>query len=313
MIRVLVLVTLLLGSLLAAPEFRYTGLRCNTIQSSGPGARKIDLVIVGDGYSGSDLNRGGAFEKDARGMLSMLWQVSPFGDYKDRFNVHLIPVESHTSRRVQNQSPDLFAFGSTVVSRDVVRLERRSEVLTAARNAPDMDIVVTLTTLSGRATGGKLQDGRRTLPAPILTRDRFGALAHELGHSMADLGDEYDSDSKLADREDSTMPSGDFRQANLTRDGYIDPKNRETVRATAKWGHFLDLPDSYPLVSAYQGGYYRSVGVWRASFRCVMRSSQGSSFCPVCHEEMVKAILALCGESFDHDAYHKRFPLKKWK
>jgi hypothetical protein len=130
---------------------------------------------------------------------------------------------------------------------------------------------------------------------------------------MADLGDEYDSDSKLADREDTTMPSGDFRQANLTREGFIDPKSRETVKATAKWGHFLDLPDSYPLVSAYQGGFYRSVGVWRPSFRCVMRSSQGSSFCPVCHEEMVKAILALCQERFDHEAYHKRFPLKKWK
>ncbi len=162
MIRVLVLVTLLLGSLLAAPEFRYTGLRCNTIQSSGPGARKIDLVIVGDGYSGSDLNRGGAFEKDARGMLSMLWQVSPFGDYKDRFNVHLIPVESHTSRRVQNQSPDLFAFGSTVVSRDVVRLERRSEVLTAARSDPRSSVTRTRTRITAAGPGPSPTRPRRT-------------------------------------------------------------------------------------------------------------------------------------------------------
>lgn len=301
------LVLCLTGLVWAAPAFRYTGLRTVTLQSSGPSDRKIDVVVVGDGYNAGDLKRGGAFEKDARAFLDELWRVSPFGDYKDRFNVHLVMVESHTSRRsLKPDDPSLYAFGSHLSKRNMVVLERRDEVLTAARNAPAVDVVIALTTLSGRASGGKELGG---IPMVLLTTDNTISCAHELGHSLANLGDEYESTSFLEDRESRQMPAGDFHYPNLSKEGFIDPKK---VRETAKWGHFLDLPDSQPLVSAYQGGFYRSVGVWRPSFRCVMRQAS-ASFCPVCHEEMVKAILKRCGERFDDAAYHKRFPLKTWK
>lgn len=146
----------------------------------------------------------------------------------------------------------------------------------------------------------------------MLTPDSTVNAAHELGHSLGGLGDEYESGGFLEDRESSQLPSGDFACANLSREGFLDPTNRDTLRKTAKWGHFLDLPDSYPLVSAYQGGFYRTVGVWRPSFRCVMRDADSVIFCPVCHEEMVKAILKRCGERFDDAAYHRKYPLKSW-
>lgn len=303
-----IVVLLLAGVVAAEPAFRYTGLKSVTIQNSGPSARKIDLVVVGDGYNASELKRGGAFEKDARAFLSELWRVSPFGDYQDRFNVHLVLVESHTSRRsLKPDDPDKYAFGSRLSDRNMVVLDRQDQVLTAARNAPAVDVIVTLSTLSGRATGGHKLGG---VPMVLLTRDSTNNCAHEFGHSLGGLGDEYESGSFLEDRESSQMPAGDFKYPNLSRDGFIDPKR---LRETAKWAHFLDLPDSQPLVSAYQGGFYRTVGVWRPSFRCVMRQTEGAPFCPVCHEEMVKAILKLCGENFDDAAYHRRHPLKAWK
>lgn len=35
-------------------------------------------------------------------------------------------------------------------------------------------------------------------------------------------------------------------------------------------------------------------------------------FCPVCHEELYKAILKRCGEEFRDSAYHAEFPLSRW-
>ncbi len=302
--RTWLLVFLLALPLGAHPAFKYTGLRSQTIQNNGPSARKIDIVLVGDGYSGGDR---AAFESDARAAMDELWQVPPFKDYRDRFNVHLVMVESYTSRRSLNpENPDNYAFGSTVNGRDMVNVTRRAEALTAARNAPDVDVLVILTTLKGRSTGG----GGGPLSGVVLTRDDYGVLAHELGHGIGKLGDEYDSESKLADRDAMDFPAGDFDAPNLTRDGFFDPKN---LKGTIKWKHFLELPGCDPLVGAYQGGFYRSVGVWRPSYRCVMRSTSGASFCPVCHEELVKRFMAMCGERFDDKAYHKKHPLKDWK
>lgn len=304
---------MLLGLLLAGlavgvgaeGAFRYTNLPVRTLASG----KKIDLVVVPDGYLAADLGTNRQFDKDARLMLEELWRVPPFSEYRQLFNVHLVDVESKGSRQAGTLE---YAFGSTVTpGRDLVRLERRQEVLTAAGNAPGADLVIVLTRMAGRATGGKVG----STPVPVIPRDRYTSLAHELGHSLADLGDEYESGSKLADRDARPLSaySADVPYPNLTLDAYIDATSRDAIRRTAKWGHFLDLPGSDPLVSAYQGGLYNTVGVWRPSYRCVMRSSRGASFCPVCHEELTRKLYAMAGETFDHDDYHRRHPLKNWK
>jgi len=309
-----VIVGLTLLPAVSAPTFRYSGVPCITTQNSGSPATKIDIVVLGDGYNKEDRRK---FEADARLALDELWRVSPFKEYRNRFNVHLVPVESQVPGRGRAATAENYAFGSHLdnTGRDVVVVET-THFLEAARNAPDVDVVVALTTVAGRANSHNqaLQNGGKDLPCIVLTRDDYPALAHELGHGIGGLGDEYESTTKLADRRPMPAnPSQDLRQANLTLTKFIDPSNKDTLKKTAKWSHFLDLPDSFPLVSAYQGAYYQTIGVWRPSFRCVMRSTQGIPFCPVCHEELVKKILAKCGEKFDDAAYHRQFPLKGWK
>lgn len=54
-------------------------------------------------------------------------------------------------------------------------------------------------------------------------------------------------------------------------------------------------------------------GVFRPSYTCTMRDSRNSKFCPVCHEALTRRLYEICAMAFDHDAYHRRFPLKRWK
>lgn len=279
-------------------------LRVKTLQNNGPSKSKFDIVFVGDGFLAKDQNK---FDAGVEKCLSILWSVSPFRELKDRFNVHVVYVES---KPAQGYGPNgrraaEYPFGSTYADNDsgMVVLSKKEKVKEAVKAAPDVDATIVITTLSGRSHAGSL----------VLIADSPDVLPHEMGHLIGKLGDEYSSRSKLVDRENYPLPRGELPYPNIQIESSIDTKSRDSIKKTAKWGHFIDLPDADPIVSAYQGGYYREVGVWRPSYSCVMRSNQGALFCPVCHEELYKAILKKCGESFNDKTYHQQFPLKNWK
>src|SRR5262249_35092661 len=69
-----------------------------TIQNSGDPEKKVDFLIIGDGYTADER---GKFEKDARRLADILFGVSPFKQRRSDFNVWgLCPptVESGISR-----------------------------------------------------------------------------------------------------------------------------------------------------------------------------------------------------------------------
>jgi hypothetical protein len=68
------------------------------IQERGDPAHKVDLLILGDGYTVGELDR---FEADARLGAEALFAVSPFRERRDDFNVWALAVpatESGVSR-----------------------------------------------------------------------------------------------------------------------------------------------------------------------------------------------------------------------
>lgn len=288
---------LLIGVAAAEPKFQYEKAQVKTLVNQGDPSKHIDLVFVGDGYTA---NRSSELERDARDAADSLWKYPLFKDYKQYFNVHLVSVPS-----VQEGQKTQYAFGSEMLNngRGMVVVTKEDELKAVAAKAPDCDVIIVLTTMLGRAHAGDFI---------VLPGRSFEPLPHELGHKLGNLGDEYSSESSLADRRPLNFGSGDIPYPNLTLPSKIDPTNQESIKKTAKWGHFLDLPGASPLVSAYQGGFYRTVGVWRPTFACIM-GSDGAPFCPVCHEEMVKAIYAECGVPFDDKAYHRRHPLSQWR
>lgn len=278
----------------AAPNFDYDRPVVKTILNNGSPRSKVDLVFLSDGYTPRQSKD---FEKDVRDAADSLFRYPFFKDYKSYFNVHSAFVPS-----VQETTRISYAFGS---ERDdyqgLVVVSNEGAVRQVSARAPACDVPIVISTMLGRAHAGHII---------VLPSRSFDPLAHELGHVIGHLGDEYSSNSSLNDRTSLNSGGGDLAYPNLTTK--VDPSNEKTIRQTAKWGHFLDLKGAFPLVSAFQGGYHHEIGVWRPSFSCIMRED-GAPFCPVCHEEMVKGVYQICGLRFDDAAYHRKHPLSQWR
>jgi hypothetical protein len=171
------------------------------------------------------------------------------------------------------------AFGSYVLTTSFYYYLDDDAVLAAARSAvPEVDVTAVIVNDLfgvGRAYGGDLvhlfADRRYDLST---------ALAHEIGHVLASLGDEYFE-------YDGAPPydGADPRASNLTNGASL---------SNLKWGRFLRgaaIPtrDGTPGIGAFEGGMQRRHGVYRPSFNCLMRNTS-AVFCAVCYETMLQAI-----------------------
>ncbi len=304
-------VGLLWLALLGGPAFTtahaepvVTGLSCETLLRSGPEATRIDIVFCGDGYQKSQRKE---LKSDVEALLTELWAISPYKELKSEFNVHLVYLDAPPGPRIDGKRSGDFLLGShkrAGEASDLVHLRYPQRVSAVVANAPACDVSIVVTRMEGRSHSGQPM---------VISRGYRLVLAHEMGHFLGQLGDEYTSSQLTSDRERHPFPkSGDLPHANLTLAGYIDPSTPDTIRKTSKWKHFLDLPDG-DLVSAYQGGYYRVMDVWRPTNACIMGMSKYSLFCPVCHEQLYRSVLEKNGKTFEHDRYHREFPLKLWR
>ena len=132
---------------------------------------------------------------------------------------------------------------------------------------------------------------------------------HEIGHAFAGLADEY-ADAGQVHRFPLPTPPDDLSAANVTLWRMVDESSADSIAATVKWRHFLELPGARDWPWLYSGGYYRASLVFRPWKSCCMRD--GDEFCPVCDEEVAKAIVACLGETWDDAAWHEQRPLSDW-
>ena len=64
------------------------------LQETGPSAKRIDVVVVGDGYTSGELSK---FHSDVNLFLAGFFQEEPFREYQNYFNVRRIDVASAES------------------------------------------------------------------------------------------------------------------------------------------------------------------------------------------------------------------------
>lgn len=299
------------------------------IHESGDPATKVDLLLMGDGYTAAEQDD---FIAKAKAMTEVLFATSPFKERKNDFNVWAVAPPAAQSG-VSRPSTDTFRDSPIGSTYDSFRSERyiltsdNKSMRRIASSAP-YDFIEILTNSEVYGGGGIYglfsTAAANSEWAPYL-------FVHEFGHHFAGLADEYYTSSVEYELpEVITEPY----EPNIT--ALLDPDN-------LKWKHHVapntPLPTSWPkaeyekesiayqkvrrqmradnvpeaamnklfrdiqvitetlfessgqkgVVGAFEGGGYMAEGLYRSEQNCIM-FTRTTDFCAVCSEAIEKVI-----------------------
>lgn len=164
----------------------WPGSEVQTLVSQGPVGNRIDLTIVGDGYTAEERGR---FFEDARRLTADLFQEKTFASYLPLFNVHAVFVPSKDSGVTDLTRKDtaLGLYRSPQGSKRAVMPGKTGNIERALDLAPDTDfpILVANDDFYG-GLGGRYAITTRSENSGSMV------LRHELGHNFGNVGEEYD-------------------------------------------------------------------------------------------------------------------------
>jgi hypothetical protein len=229
-----------------------------SILKTGSAAARVDLTFVAEGYLAADR---GKFLADAAQFTEYMFSQenarmnAPFSNFKGYFNVNALFVASNESRwDVQNGVADTYFkatnyLGGRLVFGDTALV---NQTLEAALPAGERDITVVL--INSKAYGGA--GGGSVAWATTGSVNSAEVVLHELGHSLAGLGDEY---VELNHADDPvTAP---VNMPNLTSNKDAPP-----------WQAWLGYEDELGKVGVYEGGLNHHTGIWRPTENSKMLS-----------------------------------------
>jgi hypothetical protein len=299
------------------------------LQKMGEPARKVDLLVLGDGYTAAERTK---FESDARRFTAALFQTSPFREHRADFNVWgLCPVAeqsgvSRPSSGIYRRSPVGAAYDTFGTERYVLTMENRT-LRDVAAFAPYefIEILVNGETYGG----GGIFNQFATVAIDNLWATYVGV--HEFAHHFAGLADEYyTSDVAYLAPEHKTEPwepnvtawpdPAHLKWRDLVAPGTPLPtpwdkdefdrferaiqKQRQELRAAGKPEAEMDAlfrqerqqedamlaAQKYAgKVGAFEGANYASQGYYRPEIDCVM-FTRHMSFCAVCRRAIERVI-----------------------
>lgn len=263
-------------SLLATWLGAQSVLGVDTLLKSGPVSKRINLVLMGDGYTAGQIPQ---FVTDAGTMSNYLLNTPPFNNYQNYFNVFAIKCVSpqsgvtHPGTATDVAEPaspvmtvtnyfdtqfDNFNIHRLIYSNDQSAVYG---VLSSYFPAYDQVIILGNSTEYGGAGGAFAVSSMHSAAKEI--------VVHEMGHSFADLADEYWAGISYAGE-----------SANMTA-------NSNTT--TVKWAPWLGINAT----GVYAHGTTAPENGWfRPHQNCKMRYLN-SPFCPVCRETIIEKIHSL--------------------
>ncbi len=252
-----------------------------TIRSGGPSANRVDLVILGDGFT-ADQIASGAYAAQIEVQVQRLFAQEPYLEYAAYFNVHRVDVVSAQSGA---DHPERGAYVDTA--------------LNATYNCSNIQRLICVSTANVNAvlTRSAIPADARDLVLVIVNDAEYGGsggavavaslhaqatelVLHENGHTFAQLADEYNYSPPPCV---TTEPTN----ANATR---------ETRREFIKWRHWIDPGTPVPTGGAvngmpglYDGAVYCASGAYRPTYDSKMRSL-GRPFEQINTEQHVRRI-----------------------
>ena len=243
------------------------------LQDSGPSSNRLDLVIVGDGYTAAEQ---ALFRQHAADKWAAIARTEPFASYAPFFNVWLVEVVSAESgvdndpRPPTQRATALDAqFWCSGTERLLCVDQAKARAAASAAPGADQILVLANSTKYGGAGGAVATASGGSGAAGLIT-------VHELGHSLGNLTDEYDYYYRAGLAEDSTqdvtIPAPYLLYAGAVQgeppgvNVSAEPDAAQIVARKLKWWRWVGEPSPEGgVVGSYEGaGYYR-YGMYRPS------------------------------------------------
>lgn len=253
----------------------------------------VNFLLLPDGYTEAELPQ---FHEFAAKVASGLSQIPGYSDHWDDINVYYQDVRSKDSGIADPKQPEdtkttafetTFGDGATSPRRCILPSNRVSaaavaSMLAIGRSVSADQIVIIANT---HEYGGCAIPGDR-VAVMSATEHAIRIMAHEIGHSLFKLADEYTDSPPACDA--SRWKKG---TPNVGSDLDALPW-RDLIPAGAS------LPtspgDTSTPIGAFEGAGYCTTGAYRASEKCMMHTID-QAFCPVCKRELDRYFAAHTG------------------
>ncbi len=160
-----------------------------TVFENGPAASKVDLLILGDGYSEAQLPK---FHGDVKRLVEVLFQHEPFKSRRADFNVRAIDLAAPRGGVNRPRTGDFrrtpLGVSYNIFDSERYALTENNQAVRNVASAAPYDFLEILINEEHYGGGGIFNDHAT---AAVDTAFAEYIFVHEFGHHFAALGDEY--------------------------------------------------------------------------------------------------------------------------
>src|ERR1044072_4719015 len=160
-----------------------------TIVNNGDPSNRVDIVILGDGYTAAEMSK---YQSDIQQFVGHMFEQEPLKEYQRYFNVHRLDVVSAQSAADHPEAGTFrdTAFDSTYNCADIQRLicandQKVSDAVYASLAPDKIDIILLI------VNDTEYGASRGFIAVASIDPSAVEIILHEMGHTFGLLADEY--------------------------------------------------------------------------------------------------------------------------